>query len=433
MCVQPVIPPLFPSSYLYRLLDYELTSFQTEFISENKLKEHIQNPRVERKQEQIKLVEEVKRPENAPVKKKWIFFTPTYHPYRRNHFRQSSIAPSVGQPESRQTSVAVDYATWGFGGGMTPTTMPTYGQAATNTVGCLAPASKPSAPAFGNSTPYPQYNLPSPPPSNSRATPEQLSAQLLARLQQVQTITPQELSESMQKHFSGLPIYARLDPRFSVLFKNTQTTTKLNPPVSTSQAAAPSFDALPDTLNPSLVNNAQTKTILDPALITQQPQGASAMTFVAYGVAPYTSLPPTRTHIGPLAPQPLLQFQNAQCAPSAHHGLHQGQIQEYLAQVEQNSPFRDPFPGEVFHPEGWVVSAMNRLGRYGNDACGRGDSAAAPPSQRNAFVAASEAREQSGDGEDVVLESIEHDDEDEEEQAGGEEDLGNAETDEESE
>lgn len=60
------------------------------------------------------------------LKQKFYFLILSYHPYKRECC-QSSIAPSVGQ--SRETSVAVDYSTWGYGGeGVTP--MATYGQAA---------------------------------------------------------------------------------------------------------------------------------------------------------------------------------------------------------------------------------------------------------------------------------------------------------------
>lgn len=326
-------------------------------MNENKLREHIQEHHVVRKQEAIKLAVEVKRPDHAPVKKKWAFHIPTYHPYRRNSSRKSSIAPFVGQEQSRETSVAVDYSTWGFGDrSETAMAIAPYGQAATITIAFPTPCSIPGTPESGNATPYAQYNtsaLPAPPSYNPRSTPEQLQAQLTKAIQM--------LSERQEQSASLQPIYPRIN-----FIANVQA----------SASFGPGFNPMTNTF-------------------------------------------------GPLAPQPLLQLQNDQYAPFAHHGLGQGQIQEFLAQIEQKSPFRDPFPGAAWHPDGWVVSAMNRRERLDWE-WGRGlatVSTVVPTSHGSTVVGTltshgqskDDDRGQGGQEEETVLESVERDEDEQEE------------------
>lgn len=177
-----------------------------------------------------------------PVKKKGTFsHRHIIHTVANTADNSASRHPSESQ--SRETSVVVDYSTWGFGnGGMTPIAMPAYGQAATNTICYPATASNPSDPASGSSTsyaqvnrfnyrqaatytiafappgsilgtprsgsatPHAQYNasiLPDPPSYNPRSTPEQLQAQL------TQAITM--LHERREQSASLQPIYPRMN------------------------------------------------------------------------------------------------------------------------------------------------------------------------------------------------------------------------------
>lgn len=259
--------------------------------------------------------------------------------------------------------------------------MPAYGQRATNTIGYLATASNPSAQASGSSTPYAQFNgfnygqaatntIAFPPPGSIPGTPGSGKATPYAQynasaLPAPPSYNPRSTPEQLQ---------AQLTQAITLLHERREQSASLQP--------------------------------IDPSMHFIANVQASA----SFGLG-FNSLANT---FGALAPQPLLHFQNAQYAPFAHHGMRQGQIQEFLTQVEQNSPFRGPFPGEAYHPDGWLISAHRRAARWGGEY--PAGSMVVPMSEGRIVVVAPAPQGQSGNEQGVVLDIVERDEDEEEEE-----------------